>query len=99
MGEELENWELSGKQMCGCCPRRCHCPVDLGPRQCTWRIAEVNLWLLILSNLQILYQDQVGQLAIMKAYKEAYLAWDGTLLFFSLLAGYWVRNRDRIQII
>jgi len=47
--EDLESWEVSGREACLCCPSCIPCPRDLGPRQWTWRLAEVNLWIQIIN--------------------------------------------------
>mmetsp|Transcript_103444 Transcript_103444/g.316645 ORF Transcript_103444/g.316645 Transcript_103444/m.316645 type:complete len:260 (-) Transcript_103444:44-823(-) len=56
---DLESWELSGRDLFGCCPAWCHFPVDLGPRQWTWRLAEVNLWMQITVAVYNVYSSYV----------------------------------------
>jgi len=43
--QDLELWEVSGEEAFRICPSWIPFPRDLGPRQLTWRVAEINLWI------------------------------------------------------
>lgn len=96
--EEVESWEMSGKEACGCCPRCCHCPVGLGPRQCTWRNAEVTLWINLIFTTRTVVFDLMKP-SWMNVFAFLLNGWViGSLVvsFFSLI---WVRYRDRKSMV
>mmetsp|Transcript_119771 Transcript_119771/g.220277 ORF Transcript_119771/g.220277 Transcript_119771/m.220277 type:complete len:281 (-) Transcript_119771:97-939(-) len=95
---EVESWEQSGREACGCCPRICHCPVDLGPRQCTWRSAEVGLWINLVFTIRSMFYDG-KRLFWLNASEVLLDGWNLGQLAVSFLAISIVRRRDRKALI
>lgn len=103
---EVESFEQSGREACGCCPRICHCPVDLGPRQCTWRSAEVGLWINMIFTVRMIYYDAMrpswNQSDISKTQISAevlLLGWDFGGLIVAMFSLCMVHKRDRKGLI
>mmetsp|Transcript_45501 Transcript_45501/g.131790 ORF Transcript_45501/g.131790 Transcript_45501/m.131790 type:complete len:408 (-) Transcript_45501:179-1402(-) len=92
MQADLESWEKSGKELFGQCPSWLHLPKDLGPRQWTWRIAEINLWIQIFISGNLVYESYEAPRAVLKSLQ---LALAVLMLLAAISAASWVHTRSR----
>lgn len=89
---DLETWEKSGKELFGRCPVWLHLPKDLGPRQWTWRSAEINLWIQIFISANLVYESYEAPRAVLKGLQ---LSLAVLMLLAALAAASWVHTRSR----
>jgi len=92
MESDLESWEKSGKELFSSCPSSLHLPKDLGPRQWTWRIAEINLWIQIFISANLVYESYEAPRAVLKSLQ---LSLAVLMCIAAIGAASWVHVRSR----
>lgn len=89
---DLESWEKGGKELFGTCPSFLHLPKDLGPRQWTWRLAEINLWIQIFISANLVYETYEAPRAVLKSVQ---LSLAVLMCIAAISAASWVHTRSR----
>jgi len=89
---DLESWEKGGHEVFGQCPAWLHLPRDLGPRQWTWRVAEINLWIQVLISANLVYESYEAPRAVLKSLQ---LSLAVMMMLASISAASWVHMRSR----
>jgi len=87
---DLESWEQSAKDVFAGVPTWMGCPRDLGPRQWTWRVAEINLWIQVIISAQEVYESVLVPRAVLKDLQVAFAV---LMLLASLSAVFWIHVR------